>query len=59
MMKLAWWAILLIVIVVVAVVYTVKGFIVARRCRKIFKKENEDLPINHDEDSESGGSDST
>lgn len=57
MMFLPWWAIVIILIIIFMVVLIVRGWIIARRCRKIFRKENENLPTNHDEDSESGGSD--
>lgn len=55
MIGLSWWVIVLAVIIIITIIYTVKGFMVAYRCRKTLKKKNEELPMNHDEDSEAGG----
>jgi|GEM_PF-3790779 len=51
-----WWAIVIGIIVIVLVISTMRGWIIARRCRRMIKKENTELPVNHDEDTESGDS---
>jgi hypothetical protein len=50
-----WWVIVIGVIVIVMVLMTVRGWIVARRCRRMLKKGDEKPTTNYDEDSESGG----
>ena len=55
MMNLPWWVIVIAVIAIVMIILIVKGMVVARRCRNIFKKEDEKVPEPElDEDFESG-----
>jgi uncharacterized protein YneF (UPF0154 family) len=49
-----WWVIVIGIIVIVTVFMTVRGWIAARRCRRMLKKGNDITPTNFDEDSESG-----
>jgi len=53
-----WWATVIGIVVIVIVISTVRGWVTARRCRKMMKNEKEELPVNHDEDFESGSGDS-
>ncbi|MGC9603573.1 MAG: hypothetical protein ABSF47_03865 [Minisyncoccia bacterium] len=49
-----WWAIIIGIVVIVIVISTMRGWVIARRCRRMTKRENNELPTNQDEDTESG-----